>query len=351
MSVIDLLRGHEIPLNGIVHVGANIGNERLLYRDAGVGTVVWVEPIESVFQELQANIRDLPGQFAVKALCSDRDGDVVRFNIASNLGESSSMFDLGAHGRLYPSITYVEQEEMITRTLDNIISEEFSSAGGFDLLVLDVQGAELKVLQGAQGLLRCVEAVFVEVSEQPLYEGGCTLDEVSGFLRKRGMTLRFLNLNHLGWGDAFYVYRRAAAEPLPPPGPNLALHKPASQSSFYPGECNGSAQGAVNGIITDAFGFHTQLEVNPWWQVDLQSVHVIREIRIYNRCDVCRERSRNLVVLLSRDGSDWTMVHDQGGKIFGSVPLRVFPDGMEARFLRIQLNGREYLHLAQVEVY
>ena len=244
---------------------------------------------------------------------------------------------------------------MVSRTLDSLLQEHFPDTF-FNLLVIDVQGAELKVLRGADRLLCDAQAVFVEVCETPLYEGGCTLDKVSEFLRACDMHIRWLRLGESGMGDAFYIRQPANQEQPPVPEPNLATNRPASQSSYLPGVCNGSSQGAVSGEISGRFGFHTQLEDTPWWQVDLQEIRRIREIRVYNRGDMCQERSRNLVVLLSNDGTEWRKVHDQGGRIFGNQseqtdPLRIFPNDAEARFVRIQLNGYEYLHLDQVEVY
>ena len=39
-----------------------------------------------------------------------------------------------------------------------------------NLLVIDTQGSELKVLTGAKETLLAVDGVFVEISEQPLYK-------------------------------------------------------------------------------------------------------------------------------------------------------------------------------------
>ncbi|GMR17054.1 MAG: hypothetical protein BMS9Abin32_108 [Gammaproteobacteria bacterium] len=49
---------------GVVHVGANSGQERDLYALFDL-PVLWVEPIAEVFRELQANIAGYPQQRAV----------------------------------------------------------------------------------------------------------------------------------------------------------------------------------------------------------------------------------------------------------------------------------------------
>ena len=60
-------------VRGVVHVGANTGQERLIYDKEGLN-VLWIEPIPSVFDTLVANIRALPKQRAVCALVTDQIG-------------------------------------------------------------------------------------------------------------------------------------------------------------------------------------------------------------------------------------------------------------------------------------
>jgi len=135
---------------------------------------------------------------------------------------------------------------------------------------------------------------------------------------------------------------------------NLALNKPARQSSTYSASTVDDAQGAVNGVKNGSFGFHTNQEPNPWWQVDLQTVSTLNEIRILNRINCCSERARTIQVLLSNDGSSWRRVYSHDGSIFGGFdgkPLVVDLKGAPARYVRLQLNETNYLHLDEVEIY
>jgi hypothetical protein len=68
---------------GVVHVGANSGQERDLYRDLGL-RVLWIEAINEVFDELVRNIAGHPKQKSLCALLTDRDGAEYQFHIASN---------------------------------------------------------------------------------------------------------------------------------------------------------------------------------------------------------------------------------------------------------------------------
>lgn len=57
---------------GVVHVGANVGQERALYDRYGL-EVLWIEPIPDVFATLAANIAGFPRQRALECLVTDRD--------------------------------------------------------------------------------------------------------------------------------------------------------------------------------------------------------------------------------------------------------------------------------------
>lgn len=143
--------------------------------------------------------------------------------------------------------------------------------------------------------------------------------------------------------------------PVPPLSkPNLALNRPAKQSSRSAWSRSDDAHGAVDGVKSGSYGFHTANERNPWWQVDLGDVKQIAEIRIFNRIDCCPERARTIQVLLSNDGKSWTRVFANGGRVFGNSvdkPLIVTLKGRSARYVRLQLAEKNWFHLNEVEIY
>ena len=87
----------------------------------------------------------------------------------------------------------------------------------------------------------------------------------------------------------------------------------------------------------------------------LGAVRSLAEVRIFNRLDCCSERARTILILLSNDGSNWTRVFANDGSVFGGQsdgrPLRVLLNGKTARYVRLQLNETNYLHLDEVEIY
>lgn len=165
-----------------------------------------------------------------------------------------------------------------------------------------------------------------------------------------------------GHGDLapFTAINNARATASPPRGPNVALGLPALQSSTsrwsFHDDPRIDASGANDGRITGHFGFHTELQAQPWWQVDLQKPTDLAEVRVYNRLtDGCAHRARFVQILLSSNGEEWSAVYSHDGSIFGGAdgsPLHVpMSRSATARFVRLQLPGQEYLHLDEVEIY
>jgi FkbM family methyltransferase len=84
-----------------------------------------------------------------------------------------------------------------TTTLDEWA--ERTKRNPIDVLKVDVQGAELDVLRGAELSLRSVRALELEVEFQALYVGQPLFGDVDEFLRKRGFILwRLRDIVHCG---------------------------------------------------------------------------------------------------------------------------------------------------------
>lgn len=108
--------------------------------------------------------------------------------------------------------------EIETTTLDTFCQAE--SINEIDFLQIDVQGAELQVLEGAvQTLNRSVLAIQAEVEFSPLYKNQPLFADVDRFLRQQGFVLFDLSKSQIArspiwsinrpgqllWGDAVYL--------------------------------------------------------------------------------------------------------------------------------------------------
>jgi FkbM family methyltransferase len=75
----------------------------------------------------------------------------------------------------------------LVRTLDDVVAAV--GVGEIDLLKIDVQGYEDRVLRGAAQALTWTRWVWIEVSFVPLYDGSCTFETVHRSLSAAGFGL------------------------------------------------------------------------------------------------------------------------------------------------------------------
>ena len=134
---------------------------------------------------------------------------------------------------------------------------------------------------------------------------------------------------------------------------NVAKGKPCWQSSWSTHSVGHDAGRAVSGVMPEAFAFHTEVEPNPWWMVDLEESLTIDRIVIHNRIDALVERAEGLHVEISSDGRKWELVYTGGQRFLSGEQALVlnFDLNTKARLIRLSLRTVQYLHLAQVEVF
>ncbi len=138
---------------------------------------------------------------------------------------------------------------------------------------------------------------------------------------------------------------------------NLALEKVARQSSeFGPGYASNAVDGNINQVFDyDSWELnsvtHTDVERNPWWEVDLGDNHKIKEVVIFKRSDAYEGDLSNFTLTL------YNSTHaDIFSKVIGSTfgdRITIALEHSVGRILRITLNGdsKRLLCLAEVEVY
>lgn len=171
---------------GVVHVGANMGQEISLYTKYKLN-VVWIEPIPEVFEILKANLVGVPRQLAIRGLVTDKENEEYEFNLATNYGASSSIF---APGRLlkdiWPDIKFDKTIKLRSNTLPSLLKNNNINLSDYDTLIMDTQGSELLVLKGAIPLLHLFTYIKTEVADFELYKGCCQLKDIDSFLVQHG---------------------------------------------------------------------------------------------------------------------------------------------------------------------
>ncbi|HZY58118.1 MAG TPA: discoidin domain-containing protein [Candidatus Binataceae bacterium] len=145
---------------------------------------------------------------------------------------------------------------------------------------------------------------------------------------------------------------------------HLAMGRPAAQSSTIDSGTAGSrsaSDGKTDGNFYHGSVTSTKRDPNAWWQVDLGSSKAIGSVVIWNRTDCCASRLSDYWVFLSDtpfSPSDTPATLQQRAGTWKSHQTAA-PDpaatisagGAKGRYLRVQLNGTDYLSLAEVQVF
>lgn len=170
---------------GVIHIGAHYGEERDYYKSLGL-KVVWVEALSNVFDILCENIEGYENQIAYNALLTDEFGKEYLFQTTSNEQASSSIFEFKHHVDMWPSVKKSSELVLNSTTLYDLCKSKNITLADYDSLVLDTQGSELLVLQGADPILHNFKYIKTEVADFESYQDGCQLHDIQSFMEKRG---------------------------------------------------------------------------------------------------------------------------------------------------------------------
>ena len=197
---INKLRRHFFPVDsavvdsflaevtGVIHIGANLGQEREHYASLGLN-VVWVEPIPEVFEALCSNISRYSNQRAYRCLLAAEHGREYVLHVSDHGGASSSILDFAKHRKLHPDIHHSSDLQMASTTLAHLIDEQKIDIEDYGAIVLDTQGSELLVLKGALPLLSKLRYVKTEVADFEAYAGCCQVSDLTEFMTEQGFQL------------------------------------------------------------------------------------------------------------------------------------------------------------------
>ncbi len=190
---------YNIAPKGVLHVGANIGEEAPVYLEMGVKRQIWVEANPEIYERLKANIANNPEAKAMLFAAWDETKPGV-LHESSNAGQSSSILDLGTHAIAHPDVKYIRDIDVPLMRLDSF---QFADC---DFLNIDIQGAELKALKGMGKLLEQFKWAYLEVNKEELYKGCALVGEIDSYLSGYGFErVETLWAGNTGWGDALYI--------------------------------------------------------------------------------------------------------------------------------------------------
>lgn len=138
----------------------------------------------------------------------------------------------------------------------------------------------------------------------------------------------------------------------------LSLNKSATQSSTeHDCTVDEDASKLTNGILTGTAQNLTQIEKNPWWQIDLQKISNIHEIQVFNQLEKNLKAACNFNIHTSTDGQIWKCVTKKTdnqlyGGMDGSPHVWTSEEGISGRFVKFTILGNnQQIGLDQIQIF
>ena len=171
----------------VIDIGAHMGIYSMIASKlvGETGAVVAVEPSSREFQRLtfHVTLNDLKNVHCLPEAASDAPGEAT-LKVASEWNSGHNTFG----GFSNSSVEKAKDEPVRMRTVDAIVAAQRLER--VDVIKIDVEGHELKVLAGAsETLARFRPRVLIQVFEETLRAQGASVDDVLISLEQRGYVL------------------------------------------------------------------------------------------------------------------------------------------------------------------
>ncbi len=170
---------------GVIHAGSHDGAEVALYDLIDIKQIHLFEPQAAIFKLLVQRYGNRGDIHLYQTALGSKDGVNALIHRekedSPNRSSSASLLKPKAHVADYPYVQFEKTptEEVEIRTLDSFQIEA-------DFLVIDTQGYELEVLQGAKKTLQHIQWIIFEYWQNEAYENCAKENELVDFARDCG---------------------------------------------------------------------------------------------------------------------------------------------------------------------
>lgn len=206
-NFIEDIKKNNIRINGVLHIGAHDGGELDAYVSNNINNVVFVEANPKIYERLSERCKKYSNMniHTFNVGISDKKNSNVPFYVTNNDSASSSILKLKDHMFEYPNINVINTIEIQTTTIDNLLRENNLSNEIYNVLNMDIQGAELLALLGAQSYLEKCDAVYLEINFREMYKDCGLNTDIEKVLHHFKFKLAKVVDTGRGWGDALYL--------------------------------------------------------------------------------------------------------------------------------------------------
>lgn len=176
---------------GVIHVGANDGEEFVYYKSMGVQNLMGFEPLRAPYERFGEAHPDVlkymvgwgaeDAKMTIEVTENDKASSTLP-RIEVDNWEEHEVFKDWNMGQ-WP---IVGTEEIQIVRFDNWVEYSKIDLNNYNFINMDIQGMELDGLKGMGDTLDYFDALVIECSEKPVFVGEHSAAEVSAWLAERG---------------------------------------------------------------------------------------------------------------------------------------------------------------------
>jgi FkbM family methyltransferase len=210
----------DIAKRGIIHVGADTGQEVPQYLDYGFKNIILIEANPRSYKALEAKFSRYCNVSLFNYAICDRSG-IVDFHIhtsRSGSTEPASILPMNRFKQIVKTLHTAETIQVPAITLDCLVETYDIALDGYNFVNIDIQGAELLALRGATKVMPFLDAIIAEVNLIEMYESGALESEIVAFLASQGFEKRHAVYHTLydetstfpAWGECLFMKQSRA---------------------------------------------------------------------------------------------------------------------------------------------
>jgi FkbM family methyltransferase len=203
----------------IFDIGACEAEDSIRYSNLFPESIVYAfEPLPANYQKCLLNIQKYKKQnIKIFNLALANQVGESNFYVSSGRPEgtenenwdygnkSSSIFPPNIENQNHEWLKFEEQIVINTDKIYNFCSEH--AIESIDFIHMDVQGAELEVLQGADDIIKNIKAIWLEVESIQLYEDQPIKEDIEKYMKSNGF-VKLLDTVGKVSGDQLYIKRK-----------------------------------------------------------------------------------------------------------------------------------------------
>jgi FkbM family methyltransferase len=207
----------DIPRRGIIHIGADIGQEVPQYFEYGFEKIILIEANPDKYDILQARFGRQENITLLNYAICDKEGTIDFHIHTSRTGstEPASILPMKRFKDIVKTLHTADTIRVPAITLDLLTEAHDVALGEYNFINIDIQGAELLALRSATRVMPFIDAIISEVNLIEMYENGALENDVVAFLASQGFekchavyhALSDENSTFPAWGECLFVKR------------------------------------------------------------------------------------------------------------------------------------------------